>query len=36
MNTGSSALADIFLMFMSQPLMPEARDCVEAKVRLPE
>jgi hypothetical protein len=36
MNTGSSALDDILLMFMSQPLMPEARDRVEAKVRRPE
>lgn len=35
-NTGSSALDDICLMFLSQPLMPEACDRVEAKVRRPE
>gem|GEM_PF-5289961 len=36
MNTGSSALDDIFLMFMSQSLTPEASDSVKAKVGLPE
>jgi hypothetical protein len=36
MNTGSSALDDTFLMFMSQPLRSEARDSVEANTRLRE
>ena len=36
MNTGSSALNDTFLMFMSQPLRSEARDSVEANTRLRE
>lgn len=36
MNTGSGALDDIFLMFMSQPLRLKAGDSVETSARLRE
>jgi hypothetical protein len=36
MNTSSGALDDILLMFMRQPLRPEARDSVEVNARLRE